>query len=1625
MKTGPRILVVDDEPSLISLYALVLRQANYAVCTATTGAEGLACARQERPDIVLLDVMLPDISGLEVCRQLKQDAALPDLFVALCSGLSTSSAHKVDGLDCGADDYLVKPVSPEELLARIRVMIRLRETTAALRASEQHYRRLVEILPDAVALVDQSGQVRAVNSQALALLGAATETELLQRTVFDLTWPTDHERVRASLGQTRSGYFPRHFEITLRKQNGSAVPVELSVTATSAGDGAPAGFLMVARDASERRRAEARRAAFSRLAKQLSAASTPREAAQIIVAVADEVLGWDCCHVRLFSARENQLVPVLAFDEINGQRKEVPAASFSREATPITRYVMEHGARLVNDDDQNQELLALLTPFGVVEQRCRSRLFAPLRKADLQLGIISIQSYRPHAYCAEDLELFEALADHCVGALERISFAESLQESEGRFRSLFESAPLGLALHDARGHFLTINRAYQEMLGYSEAELLRQGVKGITVPEDIAAGQQLFEELRSGGRNYYRREKRYLHRDGRIVWAESSASAVRDAAGSLRFIVSMVTDITARKQAEAEILRLNETLEHRVAERTRALEIANAELWESEQQLRLVLEASSAGTWSWEVASNRATWDRRYHELYGFGPDDPISFEVWISRVHAEDRPRLLARIELIRQTKARDFWNEEFRIWHPVLGERWMADMGRAIRDTAGQLRRLVGINLDITNRKRAEEALRESNERLEERVRERTTALEAANAALRTSEARFRQLAENIDEVFWMSDPAKEQVLYVSPAYERVWGRSCESLVATPQSWLEAVHPEDRERVAAAARHRQASGDYDEQYRIIHTDGSTRWIRDRAYPVADEQGQVYRLVGVAEDITRRKETEAAWRESEARKSAIMQAALDAIITLDCNGKILEFNAAAEKMFGYNRARLLGREFSKTILTPTLRVWFDRGLACDFDGSAGPVLESQMEMKARRAGGLEFPIEFTITRLEVNGRPLFTAFIRDLTEQRRAEEQIRLLADAVESTRELVSVTDAENRFTFVNQAFRDAYGYKDPEILGQTPELLYAPANPLGLCGEVFRQTLAGGWHGEIINRRKDGTEFPISLSTSMIKSQTGETVGLVGVARDISERKRAEKQNMAFALLGHRLSGTTSVEAAADTIIGVASVLFNWDAGYVHLVSSDQQHTIPVLTIDTINGQRQRVVSNRPRKAPSPLMQSVLKDGARLINRPQDSSPAQEMYRFGDVQRPSASLMFVPIHSGQTTVGILSIQSYRHYEYSPRDLHLLQILADHCGDALRRIEVTEALQRAEAKYRGIFENATEGISQTTPDGQYLSANPAQARMLGYESPEALVASVSNIEAQTYVLPAQRQELKRLLETERTVRGFEVERVRRDGRRIWVSVNGHAVRNAAGEVVWYECTCQDITERKLAEQELRRLSHLLIDAQEVERQRVARELHDGVNQLIASVKMRLNKVNQRGANFGPAVQEILNRCETLLVQALEENRRIAHNLHPTDLDHLGLGETCRNFCREFAAHTGLATHCRVTGFTQRLAPHLERNLFRILQEATNNIQKHARAKTVHIALTLRDQTVALKIRDDGRGFDPEKGRRRQKRHAGAGLTNIRERAAAMGGTCELMSAPKQGTTILVRVPAVEWQES
>ena len=217
-----------------------------------------------------------------------------------------------------------------------------------------------------------------------------------------------------------------------------------------------------------------------------------------------------------------------------------------------------------------------------------------------------------------------------------------------------------------------------------------------------------------------------------------------------------------------------------------------------------------------------------------------------------------------------------------------------------------------------------------------------------------------------------------------------------------------------------------------------------------------------------------------------------------------------------------------------------------------------------------------------------------------------------------------------------------------------------------------------------------------------------------------------------------------------------------------------------------------------------------------------------------------------------------------------------------------------------------------------------------------------------------------------------------------------------------------------------MRELPRLIREAQEAERRRVARELHDSVNQILSSVKFRLQSIEGK-LDAGTVVEAgDVVQAKAHLEKAIKEVRRISRNLRPSELDDLGLVPALRSLCNEFTERTGVAIDLKTARLPQGLSVDLELNLYRIVQEALGNVEKHSRATETSLRLECDGAVVRVVLRDNGRGFDPAqpRGRKRKEQGPGMGLVDMQERAAFMGGTCALRSSPGEGTEIVIEMP-------
>jgi diguanylate cyclase (GGDEF)-like protein/PAS domain S-box-containing protein len=284
-----------------------------------------------------------------------------------------------------------------------------------------------------------------------------------------------------------------------------------------------------------------------------------------------------------------------------------------------------------------------------------------------------------------------------------------------------------------------------------------------------------------------------------------------------------------------------------------------------------------------------------------------------------------------------------------------------------------------------------------------------------LKAREHSFRELVDTVEAILWEASAETFRISFLSHSAERLLGYPRERWLQEANFWERHLHPDDRERtISEALAHIRAGEDYELMYRMVAADGDTVWLRDLVRVTCDANGKAKQIAGVSVDITHRKAVEQSLKESESRKKAILDAALDCVITIDHEGRIVEFNPAAARTFGYSRDSVVGEQMAELIIPPSLREAHKRGLRHYLATGEGPAIGKRLELPAMRADGSEFPIELAITRVDLPGHPVFTAYVRDITERKRAEELQKHVEE--ELTRQALhdSLTALPNRTLF-----------------------------------------------------------------------------------------------------------------------------------------------------------------------------------------------------------------------------------------------------------------------------------------------------------------------------------------------------------------------------------------------------------------------------------------------------------------------------------------------------------------------------------------------------------------------------------------------------------------------------------
>lgn len=370
--------------------------------------------------------------------------------------------------------------------------------------------------------------------------------------------------------------------------------------------------------------------------------------------------------------------------------------------------------------------------------------------------------------------------------------------------------------------------------------------------------------------------------------------------------------------------------------------------------------------------------------------------------------------------------------------------------------------------------------------------------------------------------------------------------------------------------------------------------------------------------------------------------------------------------------------------------------------------------------------------------------------------------------------------------------------------------------------------------------------------------------------------------------------------------------------------------------------------------------------------------------------------------------------------RTADLIKMNQDLLTEIGMRKKIEEELFASEARFRALYDEAPVGYHEIDREGRIVRVNRTELELLGYSHEEMVGRPVWEfVVDQAESKQAVAEKLSGLLPPSRA---FERAYRRKDGTILPVLIEDRLLRDTEGNILGIRSTIQDITLRKEAEQrlkesrqELRQLAAQLLHVQENERKELARELHDGLGQILAGIRFTVEETIRKGSKEGPsAIGSQWGMVLSLVQEGIEETRRIQMALRPSILDDLGIVATLSWFCREFEkVYSGIRIERQIDLHEEEVPDSLKTVVYRIVQEALNNISKHSGAKNVKIQLSKENSRLELRIEDDGQGFDPSRICSEKDGMPGFGLTSMKERTELSGGTFTLTSAVGKGTRI------------
>ena len=755
---------------------------------------------------------------------------------------------------------------------------------------------------------------------------------------------------------------------------------------------------------------------------------------------------------------------------------------------------------------------------------------------------------------------------------------------------------------------------------------------------------------------------------------------------------------------------------------------------------------------------------------------------------------------------------------------------------------------------------------------------------------------------------------------------------------------------------------------------------------------------------------------------SAILEGALDCIITADHRGRIVDFNPAAERTFGYRRDDVVGRELAEIVVPPSLREAHRQGFAHHLATGETRVLGKRVELTGVRSDGSEFPIELTITSISLDGRPFFTGFIRDITDRRRAEEELRrgaaYLAQAQRLTHTGIWVWNPRTDQGFASEEAYRMFGFAPDEQAANVLQDFALRVHPddRPLFDRAVDAARSEQRDFEVNYRivRADGEIRHVHALGHPVVAATGELREFVGTVMDVTDQRLAEEaqqRRAKEAALRAEIGGLLSrADTLRRTLQGAAeAIVKHLDGAFARIWSVNRGGTL--LELQASAGLHTNIEGAHAR-----IPIGALKIGLIAEQRvPLWTNDVAGDSRIHDKEwaRRNGLVSFAgyPLLVDERVVGVIAM--FARHALPQETLAALDAVASLVAQGIERKRSEEQLRRSEAYLaEGQRLSHTGSWAWRLDTGERFWSREV-FRIYGFDvtdPPPPLEAVIQRVHAGDIV------EVRRIIdEALHTHTEFRLRaRIVIDGQPVkYVETVGHPVRDESGRVNEFIGTDIDITESYRANRRLRRAIRARYEAVLAERARIARDMHDGLLQDVTGIALQLGAlvphVRATPDLAAERLQAILD-----LTQRMSREARLAVVGFRTDTSAGDSVEAVATVARRIAATASLSLSFKVEGRARPLRPNLHDAVAMVVQEAMSNVVKHADAAAVHLVLTFRQRGLRVSIADDGVGF--ASSARAMPGHFG--LLGMRERAGEVGASIDVQSSPGGGTVVTLVAP-------